>query len=142
MAHLVGTAFVSHGTRCSAWLTTPSTPGPHPVVVLAHGLGANHTMALSRYQAHFAEAGISTLTFDYRHLGDSDGEPRQQLSLRRHRQDIMSALNFVRALPDIDAGRVALWGTSLGAMHVLMVAAGRSDLAAVVVQCPIVDDRR
>jgi len=35
--------------------------------------------------------------------------------------------------------RIALWGTSLGAMHVLKVAAGRDDLAAVVVQCPIVD---
>ena len=139
MADTITTAFTSHGTRCTAWLTRPPTPGPHPVVVLAHGLGANHTMSLSRYEQHFAGAGFATLAFDYRHLGASDGSPRQRLSLRRHRQDIVSALEFVGRLSEIDAGRVALWGTSLGAMHVLRVAARRQDLAAVVVQCPIVD---
>ncbi len=139
MADTITTAFTSHGTRCTAWLTRPPTPGPHPVVVLAHGLGANHTMSLSRYEQHFAGAGFATLAFDYRHLGASDGSPRQRLSLRRHRQDIVSALEFVGRLSEIDAGRVALWGTSLGAMHVLRVAARRRDLAAVVVQCPIVD---
>lgn len=136
----VKTAFTSHGTRCAAWLTLP--PGriaPHPVVVLAHGLGANHTMALARYEQHFAAAGLATLAFDYRNLGASEGTPRQRLSLRRHRQDIAAAIGFVRGVPEIDATRVALWGTSLGAMHVLRVAADHPDLAAVVVQCPIVD---
>jgi pimeloyl-ACP methyl ester carboxylesterase len=139
MADTITTAFTSHGTQCAAWLTRPPAPGPHPIVVLAHGLGANHTMSLSRYEQHFANAGIATLAFDYRHLGASAGTPRQRLSLRRHRQDIGSALNFVRELSGIDSSRVALWGTSLGAMHVLRVAADRPDLAAVVVQCPIVD---
>ena len=139
MTTTVKTEFISNGTRCTAWLTEPSTRGPHPVVVLAHGLGANHTMALSRYERYFAGAGLATLAFDYRHLGESDGEPRRQLSLRRHRQDIEAALQHVRELPEIDAARVALWGPSLGAMQVLRVAAGRADLAAVVVQCPIVD---
>jgi pimeloyl-ACP methyl ester carboxylesterase len=96
-------------------------------------------MALTRYERHFAAAGLATLAFDYRNLGASDGTPRQLLSLRRHRQDIEAALDFVREVPDIDQTRVALWGTSLGAMHVLRVAAHRRDLAAVVVQCPIVD---
>lgn len=139
MADTITTTFMSHGTRCTAWLTRPTTPGPHPVVVLAHGLGANHTMSLPRYEQHFAGAGIATLAFDYRHLGSSEGTPRQRLSLRRHRQDIASALDFVHELPDIDRGRIALWGTSLGAMHVLRIAADRHELAAVVVQCPIVD---
>jgi pimeloyl-ACP methyl ester carboxylesterase len=133
------TTFSSHGTRCAAWLTRPPGSGPHPVVVMAHGLGANHSMALARYERHFAAAGLATLAFDYRNLGASDGAPRQRLSLRRHRQDIAAALDFVRELPDVDAGRVALWGTSLGAMHVLRVAADRPELRAVVVQCPIVD---
>lgn len=133
------TAFVSHGTHCAAWLTRPDGAGPHPCVVLAHGLGANHTMALARYERHFAAAGLATLAFDYRNLGDSEGTPRQRLSLRRHRQDIVAAVRHVRALPEVDATRVALWGTSLGAMHVLRVAAADTGLAAVVVQCPIVD---
>jgi acetyl esterase/lipase len=132
------TSFRSGNQRCAAWLSLPDGPGPHPVAVLAHGFGANHTMALGRYEQHFARSGIGTLTFDYRHLGESEGLPRQRLSLRRHRQDIAAAIDFVRRLPDADPSRVALWGTSLGAMHVLRVAADRTDIAAVVVQCPIV----
>ena len=132
------TSFQSAGQRCAAWLTLPEGPGPHPVTVLAHGFGANHTMALGRYQQHFAASGIGTLAFEYRHLGESDGLPRQRLSLRLHRQDLAAAIDFVRESPDVDGSRVALWGTSLGAMHVLQVAAERSDIAAVVVQCPIV----
>ncbi|MDT5221343.1 MAG: uncharacterized protein QOF15_3448, partial [Mycobacterium sp.] len=87
------TTFSSHGTRCAAWLTRPPGSGPHPVVVMAHGLGANHSMALARYERHFAAAGFATLAFDYRNLGASDGAPRQRLSLRRHRQDIAAALD-------------------------------------------------
>jgi pimeloyl-ACP methyl ester carboxylesterase len=132
------TSFLSAGQRCAAWLTMPEGPGPHPVAVFAHGFGANHTMALRRYEQHFAASGIGTFAFDYRHLGESDGLPRQRLSLRRHRQDLHAAIDAVRTLPDADGSRVALWGTSLGAMHVLRVAADRNDIAAVVVQCPIV----
>jgi acetyl esterase/lipase len=132
------TKFRSGGQRCAAWLTLPNGPGPHPIAVLAHGFGANHSMALARYERHFAESGIGVLAFDYRHLGESEGLPRQRLSLRRHRQDLNAAINFVQGLDDVDPGRVALWGTSLGAMHVLKVAAERTDIAAVVVQCPIV----
>jgi pimeloyl-ACP methyl ester carboxylesterase len=131
-------SFLSAGQRCAAWLTLPAGSGPHPVTVFAHGFGANHTMALARYEQHFAASGIGTFAFDYRHLGESEGLPRQRLSLRRHRQDLNAAIDFVRTLPDADASRVALWGTSLGALHVLLVAADRTDIAAVAVQCPIV----
>ncbi|MEW2144090.1 alpha/beta fold hydrolase [Micromonospora vinacea] len=132
------TAFTVDGTRCAAWITLPDRPGPHPAVVLVHGLGATHDMMLSQYEHHFATAGIATLAFDYRHTGASGGSPRQRISMRRHRADVHAALDYLRARDDIDANRIGLWGTSLGAMHALRVAAACHDLAAVVVQCPIV----
>src|SRR3954454_11254148 len=115
-------AFDSGGATCAAWVTRPAGPGPHPGVVLVHGFGANHTMSLDKYEQHFSEAGIATLAFDYRGLGESGGLPRQRLSLRNHRQDVGSAFDFFAGLPGIDAGRVGVWGTSLGAMHALRVA--------------------
>jgi uncharacterized protein len=131
-------SFVSRKTPCAGWLTLPDGPGPHPGLVLAHGLGATHDMLLAQYERHFAAAGIATLAFDYRHTGESGGEPRQQFSMRRHRQDVEAALDYLRRHGSIDGARVGLWGTSLGAMHVLRAAARRADIAAVVVQCPIV----
>jgi pimeloyl-ACP methyl ester carboxylesterase len=126
------------GIRCAAWLTVPPTTGPHPAVVLVHGLGATHDMMLEQYEQHFAAAGIATLAFDYRHTGASDGQPRQRISMPRQRADVAAALSYLGERADVDPARLALWGTSLGAMNVVRVAAGRSDLAAAVIQCPIV----
>ncbi len=61
--------FRCRGIRCAAWLTLPAGRGPHPAVVLAHGLGATHDMMLPQYEQHFAAAGIATLAFDYRNTG-------------------------------------------------------------------------
>ncbi|CDO85821.1 alpha/beta hydrolase [Mycobacterium triplex] len=134
----VRVSVMSRGTRCAGWLTLPDGPGPHPGLVLAHGLGATHGMSMAQYEQHFAESGIATLAFDYRYTGASDGEPRQQFSMRGHRQDVEAAWDYLRAHGSIDAARLGLWGTSLGALHVLQAAARGIDVAAVVVQCPIV----
>jgi pimeloyl-ACP methyl ester carboxylesterase len=129
--------FRSHGTRCAAWLTRPAGQGAHPGVVLVHGLGGTHEMMLAQYEQRFAAAGIATLAFDYRHLAASDGQPRQRIAMHRQRQDVFCALEFLRKQPGIDARRIGLWGTSLGSMHVVHVAAARPEVAAAIVQCPI-----
>ncbi len=125
-------------TRCAAWLTLPADEGPHAAVVLVHGLGATHDMMLSQYEQHFAAAGIATLAFDYRFTGASEGHPRQHISTREQCRDVVAALERLAARPDIDSARIGLWGTSLGGMNVVLVAAARRDVAAAVVQCPIV----
>lgn len=132
------TEFGSQGTRCAAWLTLPSRPGPHPAVVLVHGLGATHDMMLAQYEQHFAASGIATLAFDYRYTGGSDGQPRQHISMRVQCDDVAAALDFLVGHPEIDRARIGLWGTSLGGMNVVRVAAARDDTAVAIVQCPIV----
>ena len=130
--------FDSGGTRCAAWLTLPAGAGPHPAVVLAHGLGATHDMMLAQYEQHFAAAGIATLAFDYRNTGASDGQPRQHISTRDQCRDVVAAIVQLAGHRDIDGARIGLWGTSLGGMNVVRVAAARDDVAVAVVQCPIV----
>jgi pimeloyl-ACP methyl ester carboxylesterase len=130
--------FSCRGTRCAAWLTLPAGPGPHPAVVLVHGLGATHDMMLPQYEQHFAAAGIATLAFDYRYTGASEGRPRQHISIREQCLDIDTAIEHLKSRPEIDGARIGLWGTSLGGMNVTRVAAARDDVAVAVVQCPIV----
>ena len=74
--------FPSGGERCAAWLTLPQAATPHPVVLLIHGGGATHAMMLDQYERWFSQAGFAVLAFDFRHLGESDGEPRQLMSPR------------------------------------------------------------
>jgi pimeloyl-ACP methyl ester carboxylesterase len=137
----IRTTFPSGRDQCAAWLTLPDGPGPHPVVVLVHGGGATHEMMLSQYEKWFSEAGLAVVAFDFRHLGESGGRPRQLVSQRRYATDVDSALAFVRSRPELDADRVALWGTSFGASHVLAAAARHPELTAAVVQCPVFSGR-
>jgi pimeloyl-ACP methyl ester carboxylesterase len=133
------TEFFSHGARCGADLFLPEGPGPHPAVVLCHGLGATREMGMEPYARAFAEAGIAALAFTYRHFGDSEGEPRQLLDVGRQREDIAAAVEHVKSLPEIDAARIGLFGSSFGGGHVIEVGADRDDIACVVSQCPFTD---
>ncbi|GHH85728.1 alpha/beta hydrolase [Streptomyces sulfonofaciens] len=133
------TSFISRGHRCAAWITCPTGQGPWPAVVLVHGFGATHDMRLDRYEQAFAAAGIAVVAFDFRHIGASEGTPRQLVSIPRQLADVDAALAFTAGDPRIDPTRIALWGTSMGATHVLLAAAEHPEIAAAVVQCPVLN---
>lgn len=132
-------SFQSAGEKCAAWLYRPRGPGPHPIVVMAHGIGAIRQVRLPAYAERFAANGIAVLCFDYRHWGESEGRPRYVADIAEQQRDIHHAIEFAKSLSGIDDRRIALWGTSFGGGHAVAVAARRRDLAAVVAQCAIVD---
>lgn len=132
--------FESGGARCAAWLFRPPAAGsPLPAVVLAPGLAGVRTAAVDRFAAHLAAAGFVALVFDYRCFGDSEGRPRQLMTVGRQLEDWHSAVSAVRSTPGVDPGRVALWGGSITGGHVLRVAAEDPTVAAVVSHVPLAD---
>lgn len=131
--------FVSQGLQCSAWLYLPEGPRPAPVIVMAHGLGGTRVMRLDAFAERFCNAGYACLVFDYRHFGDSEGQPRQLLDVQKQLQDWKAAIAFARSRRDVDSSRVVLWGTSFGGGHVLSAAADDGRVAAVISQCPFTD---
>lgn len=135
----IKTQFPSGDGRCAAWLTLPNGTGPFPAVVLIHGFGATHEMALPNYERWFSDAGLAVVSFDFRRIGASPGEPRQRIRVKDMLADADAALNWTQAQGVVDKRRVALWGTSLGASHAMVTAARRSDVAALVVNCPMID---
>lgn len=135
----IDVTFVSRGTRCAAWLYLPAGTAPFPCVILAHGLAAIRELRLDAYATHFAEAGLAALVFDYRHFGASEGEPRSLVELSGLLADWAAAIAYTRAHKDLDAQRIALWGTSLAGGHVIVAAARTRGLAAVVSQNPVTD---
>lgn len=135
-------AFESGGVRCEGDLYLPTTgEPPWPTVVLAHVFGAERAWGLAPFAERFAEAGLAAFVFDHRHLGTSGGTPRRLVDPDRQLDDWRAALAFVRALDEVDAERVALWGSSFSGGHVLATAARDPDVAAVVAQVPFVDGR-
>ena len=131
--------FVSSGTRCAAWLYRPHDVARPPVVIMAHGFGAERTFRLPIFAERFAAAGLAVLLFDYRAFGASDGQPRNLVSPRRHLQDWTAALAAVRHRGDLDVARIALWGTSFSGGHVIVLASRDPAIAAIVSQVPFVD---
>lgn len=132
---------MSGSEHCAAWLFRPAADGapalgPRPIVVMAHGFGGVRGVRLDAYAERFAAAGYPVLVFDYRHFGDSEGTPRQLLSIGRQHADWRAAVDYARTLPDVDPERVVLWGTSLAGGHVLHTAARDPRIAAVIAQVP------
>ncbi|KAF8059405.1 aidA [Scenedesmus sp. PABB004] len=139
--------FPCSGVRCQAWLYLPAPPpaAKPPIIVAAHGLGAQKDFGLAPYGEVFARAGLAALIFDYRTFGGSEGEPRHWVSPRRHLQDWADAVAFATG-PElagaVDGSKLLLWGSSFGGGHALTTAAALGDaVTAVVAQVPFTDGR-
>lgn len=133
-------AFTSGGVRCAAWLyRPPNASGAAPCVVLGHGFSATRSERLDAFAERFAAAGLAALCFDYRGFGDSEGEPRQFVSIRGQLEDWRAAVAVARALDVVEPNLIALWGSSFSGGHVLRVASEDSGIAAVIAQVPFTD---
>ena len=130
--------FISEGLKCAGWFFKASGMDKAPCVILAHGFCGVKEMRLGAYAEAFAGAGYHALVFDYRHFGDSEGEPRLILDIKKQHQDWRAAIRFAKGLPGVDSHRIALWGTSFSGGHVLEIAATDQDpdIAAVISQVP------
>jgi dienelactone hydrolase len=130
--------FESSRIACVGYVySSTSLTGKVPCVVMGSGFsGTQDTPSLRAVAQAFADAGYAALTFDYRHFGESGGAPRQVVSLKGQQEDFHAAIRCARDHVGIDPKRIALWGTSLGGGHVIVVAADDPKIGAVVSQVP------
>ena len=134
----VSAGFSTAAPRCDGELWLPDDDPRPPVVIMAHGFGAERTFGLPAFAERFVAAGIAVYLFDYRGFGASGGYPRQLVHPWRHLQDWRNALAYVRGLEQVDSARIALWGSSFSGGHVTVTAARDRGVAAVVAQVPFV----
>ncbi len=133
------TGFLSAGLRCGVDLYRPDVPGAAPLVIMAHGFGAERTFRLPAYAEHFAHNGIAVMLFDYRTFGDSEGDPRYLVDPDRHVADWKAAIAHARTIPNINGEKIALWGTSYSGGHCVVCAAQDTGISAIVAQVPFLD---
>ncbi len=135
--------FTSGNETCIGWLHLPANPAsvPPPVVLMGNGLATEWHFGTRDFIHAFTSAGIATFNFDYRHFGESAGQPRQLIDFQKQLDDWRAALACLRSRTDIDPARLALWGSSLGGGHAIMLAAEQPELRAVIAQVPHLDSR-
>jgi uncharacterized protein len=132
-------SFRSGNDDCAAWHYQGSNGA---CVVMAGGAGVTKEPGTDRFAARFHAAGYSVLAFEHRHIGESSGTPRQVVRIREQLADWEAALDCAASLPEVETGKIAGWGFSLAAGHLLRLAARPRDqhrLAAVIAQAPLAD---
>jgi len=128
--------FVSDGTECVAW-HYPGTNGG--CVIMAGGFAVTKEPGTDLFAKRFHKAGFSVLAFDYRHLGESGGEPRQVARVAEQLADWQAAIEFAATLPGVDPAKLAVWAFSLSGGYVFSIAARNPQLAAAIAQTPATD---
>ncbi|MBD2158786.1 alpha/beta hydrolase [Leptolyngbya sp. FACHB-16] len=136
------TGFDSKGLKCSVTFYTPDEAASgdrYPAIVMAHGIGLIKEMGLPQFAEFFVQAGFVVTLFDYRYMGASEGEPREQMLPSEQHEDYRNAITWTQLQPEVDPERIGLWGFSYSGGHVLHVAAFDPRVKAIVVQMPTVN---
>ena len=109
--------FFSEGVPIAALLGRPqraSGSARSPAIVICHGLTAVKEMWLERFSGPLEAAGYATLRFDYRHFGESGGEPRGRVLPHAQVEDTRNAVTFLETLDFVDPERIGLLGIMAG----------------------------
>lgn len=126
------------GITLRAWLFVPDGAGPFPAVTMAHGYAGVRDHGIEPFARAFAEDGFVVLLHDHRAFGASDGIPRQDVDPWRQISDWRYAISFLEQRPEVDPGRIGLWGTSYAGGHAIVLGATDRRLRCIVAQVPTI----
>ncbi len=135
--------FKANGLTISGWLYLPKkNTRPVPCIILSQGFCGTKDILLEKYALRFIKAGFAVISFDYRHFGESQGEPRQLYSVLKQLEDIKAAIKFARSLNKVDPEKIFLWGTSSSGNYGIIIAAEDKRIAGVIGQSPSLDPEK
>lgn len=131
--------FNSKGSKIRGVLVTPETgSGPFPVAVMGGGWCYVKEIVLPHYAEAIVKSGVAVLMFDYRGLGESEGE-RQHIDPWGQVEDYKNAISFVAKQPEVDSRRIGIWGISYAGGHVVIVGATDPRVKCIVSTVPVVE---
>lgn len=113
-------------------------PGPHPVVLLSHGLGG-HYRSLAWLAAGLAEAGAVVVAVNHPNSTFGDFDLQRGAAHWTRAADLTAALDHLaadpQAAPLLDLTRVAAAGFSYGGWTALQLGGLRGHLAGLAAHC-------
>ncbi len=119
------------GIALKGWLVKPPRPSArNPAIIICHGVGANKS-DFTELAAFLSRRGYFVLLFDFRAHGESKG---RRTSLGYHEQkDVAAAFGLLYGRGEIDAGRIGIYGFSLGGSTAILTAANNKGSFSAVV---------
>ena len=118
------------GIRLGGWFLPARGAGRRPAVLVCNGNAGNRALR-APLAAALSRAGLSVLLFDYRGYGGNPGRPSEDGLAA----DARAAQAWLAARPEVDPGRIAYLGESLGTAVALRLAVERPP-AALVLRSP------
>jgi dienelactone hydrolase len=124
-----------NGAHLDAYfLRAPRAPAKTPVVICFGGLDEYKDELLHEITRHAFARGLSLLLVD---LPGQGGTLRRQKIVNRHDTEVPvgRCIDYLLARGDVDPGRIALYGASLGGYYAPRAASFEHRLAAIVADC-------
>lgn len=101
-------------------------------ILMCHGFAGVQDLFFPKYAEKFVEEGFDVVTFDYNGFGESQGDteiiPTNQIN------DILNIILYIKRDEDLKDNKLFLWGTSLGGLYVLKLAALKEEVKGVYAQ--------
>lgn len=129
---------LSDGLRLAAELYLPAGSGPHPGLILCHGIPAKRVpdpndRGYPLLAEKFSSEGFAVLIFNFRGSGESEGN----LDLFAWTRDLNTSMDYLYWRSEVIKSRISVMGFSGGAAVSLYCAAHDNRFASVVIcACP------
>lgn len=128
----------------SGILLKPAGKGPHPVVLISHGLGGTAESFGMMKAREMVKWGMVCIAPDYTHSAKSmRGAPGEKSSARGPMSNVgaspenirraQTCLDLLKAMPEVDATRLAAYGHSMGGFVTIGLAAAGAPLKAAAI---------
>jgi 2,6-dihydroxypseudooxynicotine hydrolase len=116
------------GTTLYGNLRKPAGTARPPIVVMCMGLDSAKE-EMDEYENRFLKRGLATLAFD----GPGQGEAEYELGIcPEYEKPVRAVVDWIDTRGDLDAGRVGIWGVSLGGYYAPRAACFEKRLKACV----------
>ena len=87
----------------------------------------------------FQAEGINALIYDPRNTGESEGQPRHEISPSKQVSDYSDALTFLLSRETVDPTRIAFWGMSFSATVALCAVSLDKRARLCIAVCPFLE---
>jgi dienelactone hydrolase len=106
----------------------PDQDGPHPTVLLIPGLDSTKE-EFRDVERCFHDRGMATFALD----GPGQGEAEWTLPIRPEWEVVgATVIEYLRSMPEVDEGRIGVWGVSLGGFYAARLASADLPIRATI----------